>query len=105
MSAYLLDVGATVLCQHGGTAKPTTPVPRVKLSGQPAVAQSSIYTVTGCPLVPPPLPPCVTAQWITAAIRVKSGGQPLLLQNSQAVCTPTGTGVSVVIQQIRVKGT
>jgi hypothetical protein len=48
--------------------------------------------------------PCVTAQWITAATRVLSGGMPLLLQDSQAVCVPNGTGVNIVATQVRVKG-
>jgi hypothetical protein len=30
---------------------------------------------------------------------------PLLLQDSQAICAPNGTGVNIVATQIRVKGT
>jgi hypothetical protein len=48
--------------------------------------------------------PCVTAQWVTGATRVLVGGQPVLLQDSQAVCTPNGTGVNVVVTQMRVQG-
>jgi hypothetical protein len=47
----------------------------------------------------------VTAQWVTAATRVRSNGMPVLLQDSVAVCVPTGTGVQVVLTQMRVKGT
>jgi hypothetical protein len=50
------------------------------------------------------LVPCVTAQWVTAATRLTSGGMPLLLQDSQAVCMPNGTPVNIVVTQIRVKG-
>jgi hypothetical protein len=32
-------------------------------------------------------------------------GRPVLLQDSQAVCAPNGTGVNVVLTQARVKGT
>lgn len=105
MAGYVLHVGATILCAHGGQAQSTAPFPRVKVGGQPVVTQSAPFTIAGCPLVPPPLPPCVTAQWITGAIRIKAGGQPLLLQDSQAICTPTGTPLSVVMTQFRVKGT
>jgi hypothetical protein len=52
-----------------------------------------------------PSPPCVTAQWVTGAIRVLAGGQPVLLQDSQAVCTPSGGSLLVVVTQMRVKGT
>ena len=49
--------------------------------------------------------PCVTGQWITAATRILAGGQPVLLQDSQAICTPTGTGLQVVVTQPRVRAT
>jgi hypothetical protein len=46
----------------------------------------------------------VTANWVMGALRVKSMGMPVLLQDSQAVCTPTGTGLLVSVLQPRVKG-
>jgi hypothetical protein len=104
MPGELLHQGATVLCQHGGQAQATVPNLRVKVSGQPTVQQPNPWIVAGCPFVSGTNPlPCVTAQWITAATRVKSGGQPLLLKDSQAVCVPNGTGVNVVMTQPRVK--
>jgi hypothetical protein len=48
--------------------------------------------------------PCVTAQWVTGALRVRAGGVPVLLQDSQAVCVPNGTGVNILVTQLRVKG-
>jgi hypothetical protein len=45
----------------------------------------------------------VTAQWTTAATRVTAGGAPVLLQDSVAVCAPTGTGLNVLLTQLRVK--
>ena len=107
MPGYLLHQGATVLCAHGGQAQPTTPFPRVKVSGQAVVTQPNPHTVSGCPFTTPagsPMP-CVTAQWSTGAVRVKAGGLPVLLQDSQAICTPNGTPVNIVATQVRVKGT
>ena len=95
-----------MLCAHGGQAQPTTPFPRVKVGGQPVVTQPNPYTVSGCPFTTPagsPLP-CVTAQWSTGAVRVKAGGLPVLLQDSQAICTPNGTPVTIAATQVRVKG-
>ena len=46
----------------------------------------------------------MTAQWVTAATRVRAGGLPVLLQDSVAVCAPTGTGVQVLLTQVRVQG-
>jgi len=105
MPGFILHQGATVLCMHGGMAQPTTPNPRVKVSGQPVVTQPPPYTLAGCPFVTPggTPQPCVTAQWVMAAIRVKANGMPVLLQDSQAVCAPNGTGVNIVITQVRVQ--
>jgi hypothetical protein len=105
MPGFLLHQGATVLCAHAGQAQPTAPNPRVKVGGQPVVTQAAPYAVSGCPFNVSGAPvPCVTAQWVTAAVRVRAGGLPVLLQDSQAICAPNGTPVSIVMTQVRVKG-
>ena len=105
MLGELLHEGAVVLCMHAGQARPTVTDQRVKVSGQKIVTQPPPYLITGCSLNPLFGGPCVTAMWVTAAIRVKASGQPVLLKDSQAVCAPTGTGVNIIVTQIRVKGT
>lgn len=104
MPGFLLHVGAQVFCSHGGQATPVVPNPRVTLSGQPTVLQTSPYVVAGCTLPPPIVAngPCVSAQWISGTTRVTSNGQPLLVQSSQAICAPTGTPVIIVNMQMRV---
>ena len=105
MPGYLLHVGATVLCAHGGQAQPTTPFPRVTVGGQPVVTQPAPYTIAGCPFNVSGSPvPCVTAQWVVAATRVFAGSLPVVLQDSQAICVPNGTPLNVVMTQFRVKG-
>ena len=106
MPGFLLHVGATVLCSHAGQAQPTAPNPRVTVSGQPTVTMAAPYVVAGCALPPPSAAngPCVTAQWVTAATRITSNGQPLLLLDSQAICAPTGTPLLIVMTQTRVTG-
>ena len=107
MPGFLLHLGATVICSHGGQATPTAPNPRVLLGGQPVVTIASPYVVAGCALPPPPAAngPCVTAQYITSATRVLVAGQPVLLIDSQAICAPTGTPLVNVLAQLRVTGT
>ena len=107
MPGFLLHVGATVLCSHGGQAQAMVPNPRVTVSGQPTVAITGPYVVAGCALPPPPAAngPCITAQFITAATRITSNGQPLLLFDSQALCVPTGTPLLILLTQIRATGT
>lgn len=104
MPGQLLHVGATVLCSHAGQAQPTTSNPRVTLGGQQLVVLTTTYTVAGCPLPPQAGGPCVSAQWIVGATRVFAGGTPVLLQDSQSVCVPTGTPLMPTVVQVRVKG-
>lgn len=104
MPGFVLHVGATVLCAHAGQAQPTAPNPRVMVSGQPTVTLPAPWLIAGCTLPPPPAAngPCVTAQFVTAATRVTSNAQPLLLLDSQAICAPTGTPLLIVATQARV---
>jgi len=105
MPGFLLHAGATVMCAHGGQAQPTVPNPRVLVGGLPTVAVTAPYVVAGCAFAPPAgNGPCATAQYVTAAVRITSLGQPLLLLDSQAVCAPTGTPLVAVVTQIRVTG-
>lgn len=105
MPGFLLHVGATVLCAHGGQAQATAPNPHVMVNGMPTVTIAAPFVVAGCAFNVSGAPsPCVTAQWIVAATRVTSNGQPLLLQDSQAICAPNGTPVTVVATQTRVTG-
>jgi hypothetical protein len=107
MPGPLLQTSAIVICSHFGLAKPTVPVPRVLLNGQPVVTLPGPWVVSGCPLPPPPAAngPCVTAQFLTAATRVLVTGQPVLLLDSQSVCAPTGTPLLPLLTQFRVIAT
>jgi hypothetical protein len=106
MPGFLLHLGAVVTCAHAGQATPTSPNPRVLVSGQPTVAITSMYAVAGCTFPPPPAGngPCVTAQYVTSATRVFTTTGPLLLIDSQAICAPTGTPLIASVTQTRVTG-
>ena len=104
MAGYVLHLGATVICAHGGQAVPTVTVPLVTVSGQAVTTQAAPYSVAGCGFVPPAgNGPCATANWTVAATRVKVYGQPVLTQTSQATCVPTGTPLTIVMTQKRVQ--
>ncbi len=66
MPGFLLHVGATVICAHGGQAQPTVPNPRVLRDGS---ADRHMPALTSSPAARSPPPgangPCVTAQWLT----------------------------------------
>ncbi len=107
MPGFLLHVGATVMCSHAGQAQPTTPNPRVLVSGQPTITLPTPYVIAGCAFPPPPAAngPCVTGQWLTGTTRVTSNGQPLLTNLGSSVCAPTGTPMMAVVTQTRVVAT
>jgi hypothetical protein len=104
MPGFVLHLGANVACTHQGVATPTRVDPRVLVAGQPAVPAPGLWTVAACTMPPPPggNGPCVTAQWLTASVRVQASGQPLLLFDSQALCAPTVTPLMVRAAQGRV---
>jgi hypothetical protein len=104
MPGFLIHVGASVLCSHGGQAQATMSNPRVTVSGQPTVTIAAPWMIAGCAMPPPTAGngPCVSAQFVTAAARVTSSGQPLLCLDSQAICVPTGTPLLITATQTRV---
>ena len=106
MPGFLVHLGATVLCAHGGQAQPTAVQPRVLVSGQPVTTLASPYVVAGCAFPPPPAGngPCVTAQFLMGATRVLAEGLPVLLMDSQAICAPTGTPLLIAVTQPRISG-
>lgn len=101
----LVHQGAVVICSHGGQAMPTVPNPRVKLAGQATVTVAAPWMVAGCPLLPQAGGPCVTAQWSVGTVRVKSMGQPLVVQGGVATCVPTGVPLQVTAVQPRAVAT
>lgn len=107
MPGYLVHVGATVQCTHGGQAQSPSPDSRVKVGGQAVVTQTPPFTVSACPFTAPsgnPLP-CVTGSWITAAVRVRASNKPVLLRDSQALTAPNSVPLNILSTQTRVKGT
>jgi uncharacterized Zn-binding protein involved in type VI secretion len=105
MPGLIVHFGATVNCMHGGLAQPLELSPRVAVSGQLVVTLATPYDVTACGLASTSTPPCVTAQWLTGATRVFANGSPVIIQTSQAVCTPTGQGLVILATQSRVTAT
>jgi hypothetical protein len=105
MPGFLLHLGATAQCAHVGRATPTSPNPRVLVTGQPTITLPTMHVVAGCTLPPVAGGPCVTAQYTSSATRLLSGGVPLLLFDSQATCVPTGSPLLTLTTQTRVTGT
>ena len=106
MPGFLVHLNAVVMCAHGGRAMPMSTIPNVLVSGQPIAIQTIPYGIVGCTLPPPIVAngPCVTATWLSAAKRVFSYGNPVLLQDSLSICAPSGTPLLISATQTRVFG-
>jgi hypothetical protein len=106
MPGFLVHTTAMVKCAHGGMATPTAKFPRVLLGGQPVVVMAGPYLVAGCAMPPPPAGngPCVTGLFSAASTKVFANGLPVILQDSKAICVPTGTPLVIGLTQTRVLG-
>lgn len=110
MPGFLVHVGASAICPHGGQVSVVSTNVRVKAGGQPVATLADTYPIAGCAFtVPGPKPqPCVKVQWLTPAARVLIGGQPAILQASNGLCLSAeqipGGPPNVVATQVRVKG-
>jgi hypothetical protein len=115
MPGFLIQVGATIKCPHGGTVNIVPVGPRVTAGGPPVALLSWAYPIAGCPFQIPtpagPKPqPCVRVQWLppTAALRVKVAGQPVLVRSSTGLCLSAEQipqGPPIIVQtQMRTKG-
>ena len=106
MPGFLLHQNAAVTCSHLGKATPAAVIPNVLVMGQPIVVSTAQWAVVGCTFPPPPAAngPCVTAMFITSALRITSYGMPVLLQDGLSICAPTGTPLIITATQTRVFG-
>ncbi|HUY93892.1 MAG TPA: hypothetical protein VMU71_01295 [Terracidiphilus sp.] len=103
MAGFLLHQGAVVMCAHGGQAAPPVPNPRVLVMGMPTATIAAPWVVAGCPGILPPIPPCVTGQWVLGTLRVTSMGQPLTVQSGMAITAPGAATLLPVTMQTRVQ--
>jgi hypothetical protein len=88
MPGYILTTMSQVKCTHGGTAMLTTANTMVKIDGAPALLETDIHPVVGCPFtVPGPKPqPCINIEWTAGATMCKSNGTKVLVKSSVGKC-------------------
>jgi hypothetical protein len=88
MPGFLLHVGATVTCPHGGQVAGVPSSPKVLVAGQPVLTAADQWMVAGCAFtVPPGKPqPCVAVRWTGPAAKVLVAGTPAVLALSTGLC-------------------
>jgi hypothetical protein len=110
MGGFLLHVGFTGSCPHGGQIQVTPGNAKVTVGGQAVATMSDQFLITGCAFTVGTKPqPCVKVQWTVPAARVTLGGQAAITQSSVGLCMsadqiPAGPPM-ISVTQTRVQGT
>ena len=88
MPGHILTTASLITCTHGGMVSLTTSNVKAKIDGAPALLETDIHTVSGCPFtVPGPKPqPCVRVEWSAGAMTCKVDGTPVLIRTSIGKC-------------------
>jgi hypothetical protein len=109
MPGFIVHIGASMICPHGGQISAITSNIRSTVSNEQVVTAADTYQIAGCVFtLPSGQPhPCVIAKWLAPATRVFINGQPALLNNSAGLCqsgdqSPQGPP-NVIVTQLRVR--
>ena len=88
MAGNILTTMSQIKCTHGGTAILATANIVAKVDGAPALLETDIHPVAGCPFtVPGPKPqPCIRIEWTGGANMCKSNGTKVLTHSSIGKC-------------------
>ena len=101
----LLTTASTVMCPHGGQAVLITSNVDALIDGAPALLETDMHPVAGCPFAPGGVyTPCVVIRWMAGATQTTVHEVPVLLQTSVGICfnaaqSPQGPAVVVQTQQ------
>lgn len=88
----IVTTASVVQCPHQGVATLTTGNSSLTVDGNPALLESDVPTIAGCPfMIGPVNSPCVTIQWIEVATMLTVGGVGVVLESSVGLClNPAG---------------
>jgi hypothetical protein len=109
VSAPILDETCTILCPHGGTATVVSTDTQASINGPMVLLQTDAMIIAGCVFNVLGVPsPCVTIQWVVAALQVTVNGIPVLNESSVGLClnalgVPQGPAI-VIADQMQVLG-
>ncbi len=87
MAGHVLTTASAVMCTHGGQATLFTSNSKVLAQGAPALLETDVHPVAGCPFtVGPKYSPCVRIEWSAGSKQVTVGGTPVLTRSSIGKC-------------------
>lgn len=113
MPGHVLTTSSTVMCTHGASAVLTTANAKVMVDNTPALLESDIHSVAGCPFQIPigtgtKPSPCVRIEWSGGSQQLKVNGVGVLVRSSVGKCySPEGLlqGVAIIANtQVKTEG-
>jgi hypothetical protein len=89
-----------IKCMHGGTAILTTANTKLMVDNAPALLESDVPVVVGCPFtIGPKYSPCVKIEWTLGAAMMSSNGTKVLVKSSIGKCI-SGEGATQGIAMV-----
>lgn len=87
MPGQILTTSSQVKCTHGGTAILTTANTRLTVDNMPALLESDVHSVVGCPFtVGTKYSPCIRIEWSAGAAKMSSNETKVLVRSSIGKC-------------------
>ncbi len=87
MPGTILTTSSTITCTHGGQAILLTANTKTTVDGTPALLESDIHPVVGCPFtIGPKYSPCIRIEWAAGAAKVQINGTNVLVRSSIGKC-------------------
>lgn len=109
MPGNILTTSAQVKCMHGGTAILTTANTKLMVDNSPALLETDIHSVAGCPFTLPggKYSPCIRIEWTAGAALCKSNETKVLVRSSIGKCISAEGAVqgTALIVQTQMKTT
>jgi hypothetical protein len=105
MPGDILTISSTVMCMHGGSAILTTANTKIMVDNVPALLESDVHSVAGCPFQIPigtgtKPSPCIKIEWSAGATQMQVNGVGVLVKSSVGKCySPEGApqGVANIV--------
>ena len=105
MPGNVLTISSTVQCPHGGSAILTTANTKLMVDCVPALLESDVHSVAGCPFQSPvgvgtKPSPCIRIEWSGGAVQMQVNGVGVLIQSSVGLCySPEGApqGPAIIV--------
>ena len=87
MAGNILTTASTIMCTHGGQATLFTSNTKVLAQNAPALLETDVHPVVGCPFtVGPKYSPCVRIEWSAGATQNTVNGTAVLTRSSIGKC-------------------